>query len=29
MIKAVRVDKEDPVQAWKEHNDNLNARAKG
>lgn len=27
MIKAVRVDKEDPVQAWKEHNDNLNARA--
>lgn len=28
MIKAVRVDKEDPVQAWKEHNDNLNARAK-
>lgn len=28
MIKAVRVDNEDPVEAWRIHNDNLNTRAR-
>lgn len=28
MIKAVRVDTQDPVKAWEEHNENLNSRAK-
>ncbi|MCE4957424.1 aminopeptidase [Macrococcoides caseolyticum] len=28
MIKAVRVDHDDPIQAWKEHNENINAKAR-
>ncbi|MGK0554001.1 aminopeptidase [Macrococcus capreoli] len=28
MIKAVRVDHDDPIQAWQQHNENINAKAR-